>query len=430
MKNNQCTVLLGLLAFVLIGSQLYLQWVVLDTTATSGMPWTSLMGYGLLAISIVLIGRIWRAVFRPLVTKQSDQDAYSQHLLHMINEVEDHAIILLDKEGNVTQWNRGAQRIKGYTTEEAIGGSFGRFYTTEDRKNGRPQEMLALALAHNVANDEGWRVRKDGSRFWASVSIMAIRGEEGELIGYGKITRDLTDKKRAERTVLLEARNKELEQFNYIASHDLQEPLRTISSYILVLNEDFANDLPVEAVRYLKAMDRASVRMQVLVRTLLDYSRLGRDSSLELHDCRKLAEEALENLQSLIEQTQTTIVLGKLPTAEVYPVEMRQLMQNLIGNAIKFRKKSTPPIIHVDCISKGKKWQFSLKDNGIGMEESLSEKIFQIFQRGHDPREYQGDGIGLAYSKKIVELHEGRIWVNSTVGEGSTFYFTISKNLL
>jgi light-regulated signal transduction histidine kinase (bacteriophytochrome) len=237
---------------------------------------------------------------------------------------------------------------------------------------------------------------------------------------------DLKEKRAAE---LMNA-NKELEQFSYIASHDLQEPLRTVSNYMKVFEEDYFDKLDDNAQKYLRAVNEATKRMSILIKALLDFSRLGRNSKVTFVDSKKLIDDVIADLETVISISGTTIHIADMPKLNVYETELSQVFQNLISNAIKFQKKEIHPIIHIHAKRIKNVWQFSVNDNGIGIAESHFERIFNIFQRLHNSeKEYQGNGIGLANCKKIIQLHQGKIWVESKIGQGSTFLFTIPNDL-
>jgi light-regulated signal transduction histidine kinase (bacteriophytochrome) len=220
--------------------------------------------------------------------------------------------------------------------------------------------------------------------------------------------------------------NKELEQFSYIASHDLQEPLRTVSNYMKVFAEDYSGQLDDNALKYLQAVNEATKRMSLLIKALLNYSRLGRNSKFSFTDMNKLITCVIADLETTITSSGTVIEVSEMPQLNLYEIEISQVFQNLISNAIKFQKKGSHPMIHIRSEKLPGKWMFSVSDNGIGIEPAYLNRIFDIFQRLHcNETEYEGNGIGLANSKKIVQLHQGEIWVTSTIGQGSTFYFTI-----
>ena len=233
------------------------------------------------------------------------------------------------------------------------------------------------------------------------------------------------NEEKEKRAVELIIANKELEQLAYIASHDLQEPLRTISNYMQVFEEDYLERLDDNARQYIRAVSSATRRMSLLVKGLLDFSRLGHNKQLVHVDCNKLINHVIADLQTVIQDSHATIDVAEMPELNGYETEIGQLFQNLITNAIKFQHKDVQPAIRIRSEKVGEKWQFSVSDNGIGIAPAHFQRIFDIFQRLHIDTEYQGNGIGLANCKKIVELHQGRIWVESTVGKGTTFKFTI-----
>ncbi len=220
--------------------------------------------------------------------------------------------------------------------------------------------------------------------------------------------------------------NKELEQFAYIASHDLQEPLRTISNYVELFREKYKGKLDENADKYLDPVYRATRRMQQLIRDVLDYSTIGTDKKIIKIDCNKILGEVLHDMEALTKEANAEIIAGKLPVMNGY-AEIRSVFQNLISNAVKFRKSDTPMVIRIHSLMGNNEWLFAVQDNGIGINQIYYERIFTIFQRLHSRKEYAGTGIGLAHCKKIVELHGGKIWVESEPGRGSTFYFTIPK---
>ncbi len=231
--------------------------------------------------------------------------------------------------------------------------------------------------------------------------------------------------KRAEELAIA---NKNLEQFSYIASHDLQEPLRTISNYIQVLEEDYLVLLDDNGRKYFQAVKDSANRMSILIKSLLDFTRLGGNLNLVEVDCNKIITDVIADLGTLIKTSNAAIEVTEMPKLYLYETEIRQLFQNLIINAIKFQKSGTQPKIQIRSEKMNEKWKFSVMDNGIGIAPIHFEKIFNIYQRIHSNEdEYKGRGIGLANCKKIVQLHHGEIWVESILDKGTTFYFTISN---
>ncbi|MBV5315509.1 MAG: GHKL domain-containing protein, partial [Prolixibacteraceae bacterium] len=222
--------------------------------------------------------------------------------------------------------------------------------------------------------------------------------------------------------------NKNLEQFAYIASHDLQEPLRTISNYLQVFEEDYLMLLDENAKKYLHEVKDASKRMSILIKSLLDFSRVGRNLNLIEVDCNQLIANVIADLKSIIETSNAVIEVTDMPKLNLYEPEIRQLFQNLILNAIKFQKKDNQAKIQIRSERINEKWIFSVADNGIGIAPAHFEKIFDIFQRIHNNEDvYKGMGIGLSNCKKIVQMHHGEIWVESDLGIGATFYFTLTN---
>ncbi len=237
------------------------------------------------------------------------------------------------------------------------------------------------------------------------------------------------EKRVLERTAKLERSNQELEQFAYVASHDLQEPLRTISNFVGLLEKKYPPNATDDHYRYFQFIVKATSKMQNLIRDLLEISRVGRNVSFTEVDCNKIVLDVLAEMEASIKENNAAIHFSGLPFMIASEIELKRVFQNLISNALKFKKKNGLPEITIRANDNGDEYLFELEDNGIGIEEEYTNKIFNIFQRLHSTAEYPGTGIGLATCKKIVALHNGRIWVESKLGKGTTFYFTISKNI-
>nr|WP_314835389.1 ATP-binding protein [uncultured Flavobacterium sp.] len=231
----------------------------------------------------------------------------------------------------------------------------------------------------------------------------------------------------AEQNQKLQNQNKELEQFTYITSHDLQEPLRSLISFSELLEKEFSDKLDGNGAIYIDFITKSSKRMRALVKGLLDYSRIGNNKELVETDCNQIINDVQDDMTSIIQESEAKITIDTLPVLKCYPTEMRQLFQNLISNAIKFRKKDSIPEIKISVTENQNNWIFSVQDNGIGIDQKDIHKLFIIFKRLNNRDEYEGTGIGLAHCKKIVELHGGTIWANAELNKQSTFTFIIPK---
>jgi PAS domain S-box-containing protein len=384
-----------------------------------------------LAAGIHILGRKLEEAELSLKAAEQQLLTSRQRYNNMVAEVKDYAILMLDIDGNILNWNKGAEMIKGYTASEILGRNFRLFYTEKDREEFLPEKLISIAIKEGRVEHRGWRVRKDGTTFWGTFTITPIHNEEGVINGFIKITHDLTEKNLAEENKRLyieqlELRNMELEQFTYIASHDLQEPLRSITSLVEILTEEYNGRLNENADKYLRFITQSSNRMSQLIIALLDHSRIGKERVPEKVDCNEVIEAVKADLRKAIEESKARVTVKDLPILNAYPVELKLLFQNLLSNAIKFKKPDQSPKIHISACKIDDGWLFSCCDNGIGMEDRYKEKIFEIFQRLHSKQLYEGTGIGLAHCKKIVTLHNGKIWVESAPGKGSQFYFTIS----
>lgn len=273
------------------------------------------------------------------------------------------------------------------------------------------------------------------------VETKVVLGDFGEVEKSFGIVQDITKRKSDEELLRssemsleiknkeLLQKNKELEQFAYVASHDLQEPLRTTASFVELMQRQYKGKLDANGDKYLDYIVKASQRMQALIKDLLDFSLIGSKKELMKIDCNKVVKEVLCDLGKVIDDTHAEINADTLPEINGYEIEIKQLFQNLIINAIKFRKKDVAPQIKISCRKNAEGWEFAIKDNGIGIEEQHKERIFIIFQRLHNRTAYEGSGIGLSHCQKIVELHGGKIWIDSELGKGSTFHFTIQKKI-
>ncbi len=340
------------------------------------------------------------------------------------------AIISADSDDNIISWNKGAQTIFGYTEEEALGKSL----TIIIPERHRDAHKKGLERVNSTGEKriigktiELVGMRKDGSEFPLELSLSTWKTETRRL--YSGIIRDITERKQAEEKLKqtlteLERSNKDLEQFAYAASHDLQEPLRTVSNFSQLLGRRYKGELDAKADQFIGFIVDGATRMQQMIDDLLAYSRVStRAKPFQPTDCEIVFNQALTNLKVAIEESDALVTHDPLPTVIADASQMVQLFQNLLSNAIKFRKEK--PSITVSAVQREDEWLFSVEDNGIGIAPEFMEHIFKMFQREHASAEYPGTGVGLAICKKIVERHGGRIWVKSEQGKGSMFYFTI-----
>jgi PAS domain S-box-containing protein len=470
----------------------------------------------------------------------------------MVAGVKDYAIFLLDPKGYVVTWNAGAERIKQYQAEEIIGQHFSRFYTPEDIAAGKTEAELDIAARTGKYEEEGWRVRKDGTRFWASVVLTALFDERGALRGYAKVTRDITERRESERirsivdnvvdgivtfdeqgviesfnpaaeqifgyqaeelmgenvrllspegrtewlelatsgqrasselqgrrkdgsvfamdlaiggfhfqgrraytgvvrditerrkneeqlrfyaaelaasNAQLARSNQELDEFAYIASHDLKEPLRGIHNYATFVLEDHGSLLPEEGREKLGTLTRLAQRLEELLDSLLQFSRVGRvELAVQEISLDELLAKTLSTLQFTLEEQKVEVRIPRpLPVVRCDRVRVGEVFYNLLSNAIKYNDKPHK-VVEIGWQERpGAAPVFSVRDNGIGMREKHFDAIFRIFKRLHGRDKFGGGtGVGLTIVKKIVERHGGRIWIESTPGEGTTFSFTLA----
>jgi PAS domain S-box-containing protein len=384
----------------------------------------------------------------------------------IIESTIDYAIFMLDPGGYVASWNPGAQRIKGYTASEIIGRHFSVFYTPDAIERGWPDYELEQAALVGRFEDEGWRVRKDGSRFWANVIISALRDREGKLRGFAKVTRDITERRAHEqrietlrhelevRVVELDATNRELaqktaenESFVYSVSHDLRSPLVNLQGFsreLMLTGSSLETLLSEPAVpadiqargRALLAGDfaesiafinHAVKHLGNIIDGLLRLSRIGRiEYQRQQVEVTQLVGELLGAMHTSVSRAGARIDVGPLPTVTGDRNAIGQVFANLIGNSLKSFDAERPGVIVISATDE-RPPVFSVQDNGIGIALEHQSKLFQVFQQVHNtPR--RGEGMGLAIVRRIIERHGGRIWFESTPGVGTTFFFTLAPD--
>ncbi|MBV9864201.1 MAG: CHASE3 domain-containing protein [Abitibacteriaceae bacterium] len=385
----------------------------------------------LLAILVPIgsqLGRVVERVRAEAALRQSEERFRS------VTESANEAIISADSQSRIIAWNKGAENIFGYTADEILGQSLTklmpeRYHAAHCAGVTRFQATGEARVIGTTVELEG--LRKDGNEFplQLSVSTWQVNGESF----YSGIISDITTRKQAAEALERQAQelvrsNTELEQFAYVASHDLQEPLRMVGSYTQLLSKRYKGKLDADADEFINYAVDGATRMQRLINDLLAYSRVGtKGKELKPTDCQAVLNRAINNLQGAIADNGATVTHESLPTVMGDEVQLGQLFQNLIGNAIKFHGEA-PPEVHIQARideNDAEKWLFTVRDNGIGIDPQYGERIFVIFQRLHSKTDYPGTGIGLAICKKIVERHGGSIWIESTVGQGTTFFFTL-----
>lgn len=361
--------------------------------------------------------------------KESELKAKEQaDLLDITHE----AIFVRDITDKISFWNKGAEELYGWSKREALGKILQKLLQTEYPEP--LEEIKNKALSRGRWDGELTHIKRDGTKINVLSRWSLQKDNLNNPIGFMEVNTDITESKLAEieRENLindLKQSNEELRQFAYITSHDLQEPLRTMSSYAGLLKHRYEGQLDKDADEFIEFMVSGAARMKSMIQGLLDYSRVGtRGDEFRNFNSEEALNNALSDLTSFIEENNAEITCDKLPVIYADKEQIARVFQNLIGNSIKFRKKGETPKIHVSSQKKDNEYVFSVSDNSIGMEPEYTDKIFEIFKRLHSIGEYEGAGIGLAIVKRIIDRHGGHVWVRSELGKGSTFYFTIPAN--
>lgn len=356
----------------------------------------------------------------------------------LVEGVVDYGIFMLNPAGVVTSWNTGAERIMGYGAGEIIGRSFDCFFLAEDVQAGRSRNELDVAASAGRFEGQGWRQRKDGTRFWADFTVSALRDADGRLIGFAKVTRDLTSRRAAEeqiehlrhdlqhRNENLAAANADLEAFSRSMAHDLKAPVRHILAYADMLLRDFKDSMPAEALDHVSHIKKSAVRMSDLVRDLLGWFSIARRPvkahTVALQPLVKsvIAEFAVETLNRNVEWR-----VSELFEAECDRGLVLLLLQNLIGNALKFTRTRERAVIEIGHVVTEDDRVVFVRDNGVGFNMDYVGKLFHAFERLHPASDFEGTGIGLTIAARIVQKHGGRIWADAAPDKGATFHFTL-----
>lgn len=336
-------------------------------------------------------------------------------------------LLMVGSDGKIVLINREIERLFGYAREELLGQPIERLVPDRTRV-GHPilrdgffanPQVRAMGAGRDLFGR-----RKDGREVPVEIGLNPMETDEGLFVLASVV--DITQRKQAEEE--LQRSNEELERFAYVASHDLQEPLRMVGSYVQLLAKRYKGKLDADADEFIGFALDGAVRMQGLIEDLLAFSRVGtKGEALVPTDTNAVLDRALQSLKLRIEEAGATVTRDRLPRVSADAGQLEHVFLNLIGNGLKFHGDQ-PPQVQVAAVPRDGQWEFSVRDNGIGIDPQYFERIFVIFQRLHDRKEYSGTGIGLAICKKIVERHGGKIWVDSTPGQGSTFHFTLPES--
>lgn len=355
----------------------------------------------------------------------------SHDLYHiLIDSVTDYAIFALDANGNVASWNPGAARLKGYSADEIIGRHFSRFYTKEDRANAKPASMLERATAHGRVEDEGWRVRKDGSRFWALVVISAMRDEHGRLRGFAKVTRDLTERKRDEENRIRLAQLREAarvrDEFLAYVSHEMRTPLASMQLQLELLRQQEDTITPEKSGKIIDRLARSYTRLAEMVDSVLEQSKIQAGRVIlqsSRVDLGQKVSEVVEELRPDAERKGLRFLLSNFAESRELSTDagfLRVILVNLIGNAIKFTNRGA---VEVSVLSSGAEYHIRVRDEGPGIRPEDRARIFEPFERAEsvEHKHTTGFGLGLATCRRLTDALGGRIELESQVGAGSVF---------
>jgi len=372
---------------------------------------------------------IWLSGIIRNIGERKQMDRQIELHSQMLSQVSD-ALIATDLDHRITYWNKGAEKLLGFTQSEVMGRAKHEVLKFDDGADDETRFFTVLKLG-GAWSGERVTYARDGRRLDVELVVKVLKDKDGGPLGLLIVLHDFTARKIAEGELKRQAgelarSNEELVQFAYVASHDLKEPLRMVTHFVQLLEKKYAGRLDKDADEYIGYAVDGAVRMYELINDLLIYSRVGTDKRkvLATVDCDLVLDRVINNLQVSIKESGAVIERMPLPTIAVDPSQLAQLFQNLISNAIKFRG-SQNPVVHVHALKKENEWLFCVGDNGIGIDAKFTERIFIIFQRLHSRQDYPGTGIGLAICKKIVEGHRGKIWVDSSLGSGSRFYFSL-----
>lgn len=364
----------------------------------------------------------------------------------MVDAIQDYCVYFVDDEGIITEWSESAQRLHGHSRAQIIGQPYthllARDSTSDDETD--PDQVLRLAKTHGQWETRGWRLREDGSRFWAHTVLTSLRNEAGESQGLSCITRDMTaaksledvmndlnqelEKRVAERTQQLVAANKDLDVFSHMVSHDLRAPLRHISSFVGLLQEQLSPTADMLTLQYMGNIAKASKRMSQMIEGLLEYSRLGRVTlDSQLIPLGPLLQGVITHLQQENQDRAIDWVIEpNMPLIRGDAMLLAQACGNLLSNSVKYTRTRGVAKITVGCQPNPVGGViFYVRDNGVGFDLEKAHNLFVMFQRQHHSMDFEGVGTGLALAQRIIERHGGRIWAETALDQGCTFYFTL-----
>ncbi len=366
-------------------------------------------------------------ILRDITDRKKNEEIKNQLASIVLNSGD--AIYAMSIDGQIQSWNPGAEKLYGFSERDAIGRNIS-IVVPDFKENELKHIMGKVAKGERIESLETKRQKKDKTIIDVSLTLSPIREESGLVTQVSAISRDITFKKQVEEELRryaeeLALSNEELYVFSYAASHDLQEPLRSIQNFIETLNKKYKKRLGPEMEEQITSADDGVTRMYRLITDFLMYSRVGTERAVkEEVDCNLALKDAMANLEVAIKESKASIKQFTLPKIFGNYVQITQVFQNLVANAIKYQGENKPAI-EISAEKKDDMWLFAVKDNGIGIEQWFSERIFIVFQKLHDHRKYPGSGIGLALCKRVIEKLGGKIWFESEVGKGTTFFFTL-----
>jgi PAS domain S-box-containing protein len=397
-------------------------------------PWSDASRNEVLLLLLAFVGTVVVTGLMLCAVLAQLEAARERRLRLMIESVVDYAIFMLDAEGRVATWNAGAQRIKGYTADEIVGQHFSRFYPREDVEAGKPTGALQVAAREGRYVEEGWRVRRNGKAFWAGVVLSAVRDDRGELVGFTKVTRDLTERKRAEAEMVrarveAEKASESKSQFLANMSHELRTPLNSLLILAKLLADNAGGNLTEKQVRFAQTIYASGMDLLALINDLLDLAKIEAGAMTALHVAPTPFSELRDELERTFREVarqkrlgfEITLAPGLPDTLRTDATRLKQILKNLLANAFKFTREGSVDLRIAlrapDSVA------FAVVDSGIGIAKDKQEIIFEAFQQadGSTSREFGGTGLGLSISRELARLLGGRLELESEPGKGSTF---------